>query len=63
MTHGMRHDTWRELARMRHERAAGTLVDTRERLSTIVSYPCDDWEENVSEGRRTVILRSRGHDL
>ena len=40
MTHGMRHDTWRELARMRHERAAGTLVDTRERLSTIVSYPC-----------------------
>ena len=43
----------RELARVRHERAcaAGTLVDTRGLLSTIVSYPCDDWKENVSEGR------------
>ena len=27
----------RELVRMRHERAAGTLVDTRELLSTIVT--------------------------
>ena len=42
----------RELARVRHGRAAGTIVDTRELLSTIVSYPCDDWEENVTEGRR-----------
>ena len=42
----------RELARVRHERAAGTLVDTRGLLSTIVSYPCDDWKEAVSEGRK-----------
>ena len=48
----------RELARVRHGRAAGTIVDTRELLSTIVSYPCDDWEENVNTDDVTRCIQS-----